>query len=458
MGESPGSVSDLLAAGTSRVLFELTSRCNLKCVYCAVSQPDYHGQDLEVEHEQIVAQTAALHPSEVQISGHGETTLVRGWHLLAREFLRRGLPLSLTTNLSKRLSFDELQVLCEFSRITVSCDTTDPELFAKLRRGSRLDAVQRNLKSIVDTSRSRKRQKPYIALNCTVMQETIGGLVELVRWAARHGVSCVSLTNLVRYPALRGVMVPTHPADVDPSGALEKLEDARRAASTAGLDFNIMGGLEAELHSASNRASSRPVPAEPGETRDCVDPWEMAFIRADGQVALCCWSKHLGNLKTESLDELIDSPAARKMREGLLTGDLGEDCRRCPARGTTRRELLARKVRRTLHRRGLGDLEKLRSRVHHLESEREQLLRHAETLEVEQRHMRNHIAIIEPERFGLLGHVKNLEQEREHLTGHIQNLERERRSIAGFVARRMRARLRDSFVGKFWIRVRRRWR
>jgi MoaA/NifB/PqqE/SkfB family radical SAM enzyme len=572
---------DLLTAGTSRVLFELTSRCNLKCVYCAVSQPSYHGQDLEVEHESIVAQTFALHPTEVQISGHGETTLVRGWQLLAREFLRRGLPLSLTTNLSKKFSAEEINVLCELTRITVSCDTTDPELFAKLRRGSKLDAMERNLRAIVDTCRNRKRQQPYIALNCTVMQQNIGGLVDVVRWAIAHEISCVSLVNLVRYPPLEGVMTPQHPADVDPQGALEKIAEARRVAREEGLDFNSMGGLETELkaalsnkksasngrqapsvpalvasattqspawgelealqarvasdptkidvdaiarfaanaasfastHAAGSRAqrsapssssartSSSPhehetvndqstraiadrpasarapsdaietvlsIAAQPGpssgsssrpndlaETRDCVDPWEMTFIRADGRVALCCWSPHLGNLKDESLASLIDSPAARKMRAGLLSGELDDACRHCPARGMTTRANLAKRVRKTIERESLDDVEKLRARIYNLEGEREQLLAHAETLESEREHLKGHIANLEPDHAGLRGHVETLEHERGHLLGHIRNLERERSSITWFVVKRVRANIKQSALGKFFVRIKR---
>src|SRR5213079_2481089 len=43
---------DLLASDRTQVAhLEFTSRCNLRCVYCAVSQPTYSGRDLE--HEQL---------------------------------------------------------------------------------------------------------------------------------------------------------------------------------------------------------------------------------------------------------------------------------------------------------------------------------------------------------------------------------------------------------------------
>jgi sulfatase maturation enzyme AslB (radical SAM superfamily) len=39
--------ADLLAPGLiSEVRIDPTTRCNLRCVYCAVSQPDYNGEDM----------------------------------------------------------------------------------------------------------------------------------------------------------------------------------------------------------------------------------------------------------------------------------------------------------------------------------------------------------------------------------------------------------------------------
>ena len=74
------------------------------------------------------------------------------------------------------------------------------------------------------------------------------------------------------------------------------------------------------------------VAPKPGETRDCLDPWKMSFVHADGSVTLCCWSRPVGNIKDAPFGEILMNEAAREMRRGLLTGRIPDDCVRCPAR------------------------------------------------------------------------------------------------------------------------------
>ncbi len=68
------------------------------------------------------------------------------------------------------------------------------------------------------------------------------------------------------------------------------------------------------------------------ETRDCLDPWTTVYINATGEVATCCWSKPIGNLNDQTIDEILEGEPVRAYRSGLLTGDLPEDCAKCPAR------------------------------------------------------------------------------------------------------------------------------
>lgn len=66
-----------------------------------------------------------------------------------------------------------------------------------------------------------------------------------------------------------------------------------------------------------------------GQTRLCIDPWAKAFIRASGEVHLCCYHTPVGSVNNKSLDEVLNSEEAKAYRLGLLTGDLKPACQLC---------------------------------------------------------------------------------------------------------------------------------
>jgi MoaA/NifB/PqqE/SkfB family radical SAM enzyme len=348
------------------VILEATSRCNLRCLYCAVSQPGYVGRDLEGDADSIFRDIIALNPGEVQINGHGETTMLPGWVRLADLLTQSRVAVTLTSNLARAFEPHEIETLARLSRLTVSCDTADPRLYALLRRGGRLDRIEANLRAIRTVARSQGTRGPFIAINCTFSHRVVAGLSELVRWGARLDLDAVALTNLVVYPGLPGKLVLRHPAQVDPVGAQRSIEDATRVASELGLKFFTMGGLDEDLDRAvrsmndgqlqlasfdeneraplvpaAGAVMDRPVAATPthtvppGLTRDCVDPWEQVFVHADGGVSLCCWAGTVGNLQDASLADIVTSAGARALRRELLTGELSHSCQVCPARGLT---------------------------------------------------------------------------------------------------------------------------
>ena len=119
-------------------------------------------------------------------------------------------------------------------------------------------------------------------------------------------------------------------------------------------------------------------------TRDCVDPWSMALVRTDGSVALCCWGDPVGRVGEAPLGEILRGERASAVRAGLLRGDPGEDCRRCPARAwTTPARLRERLVTRQRD-----------------ERERRELRAHAAELAAELGRWKAHAAELQRERDG----------------------------------------------------------
>jgi molybdenum cofactor biosynthesis enzyme MoaA len=141
---------DLLASGPIReIRFDLTTRCNLRCVYCAVSLPDYVGSDMPIEMaSQTVTAIAGLmryNPhNPVSINGHGETTFMRDWVNISQQLLDRNIPIRITTNLAKRYSGIEIGILARMHMIGVSIDTSDPDLLRRMRRKVDINRIERS--------------------------------------------------------------------------------------------------------------------------------------------------------------------------------------------------------------------------------------------------------------------------------------------------------------------------
>ncbi|MHC4844666.1 MAG: SPASM domain-containing protein [Planctomycetota bacterium] len=146
----------------------------------------------------------------------------------------------------------------------------------------------------------------------------------------------------------------------------------------------------------------------PGETRDCLDPWKMSFVHADGGVSLCCWSRSIGSINAATVNEILEGDAAKAMRRGLLTGRVPVDCVRCPSRSLVPVGDFKKKVEEFLS----GDDRK----------ERMDLRARTYALHEQVASQRRHIEAVEADRAKVQQHAHNLEIEREHLKMHNEML------------------------------------
>jgi len=215
--------SDLLTSHKlSCVMIEYTTNCNMRCSYCSVSKSTWVGIDLEKGlSNRITQQVIDRNPDIVNMHGHGETTIIKGWEKQAQEFMEAGVGVGLCTNLAKKFSPEEMEVLSKIKHLTVSLDSVDIELFRKLRRGGDIRHVIYNLTKIQLLARKRG-ETLSISWSIVCCDKSIWGLVDLVEYGISLGVLGFTFCNLGASDVPEGATETKHVSELS-------VEDCMRA-------------------------------------------------------------------------------------------------------------------------------------------------------------------------------------------------------------------------------------
>lgn len=368
---------------TKTAHIEFTSRCNLRCVFCCASQPYYHGHDLSaVLIEKLIDSLVRRRVELVCVSGHGETTIFPEWVRICEKMLAAGLKLHIISNFCKPMTTAEADTLARFHTIEVSCDTADPELFSKLRRGGQLSTLTANLEKVRRAGLEKFRQVPRFSFSCVVSDQNVFELDEYLEFATAHGIRHFDFCNLTKYPDIPDAINPRHVSELPPSearSALEALERLIASLEHKGASFQMQSGLLDSLRSRiqdaakplgtvdssrgsggesglpeTEMASTQPRKytaraSSPRQTRDCLDPWNFFLLKANREVWPCCWHQPIFHLSdNQNLDEALGSLKALELRRNLLQGTLDPDCRVCPSRGLIPVGQLRTKVKKNL--------------------------------------------------------------------------------------------------------------
>jgi MoaA/NifB/PqqE/SkfB family radical SAM enzyme len=177
------------SAGT-RVLWELTSACNLKCEFCLVEIKRKHLPVISAL--QVADQLVEARVDKVLLSG-GEPMLYPGIEPVMRRLAEAGVLVKLLTNgtVPHREVFDLIRA-SDSIEVSLSVPTADPlqadEIFRAEGTLARIEATIAEL--------------PAARLNviCAVSRSNLAGVEAVVDWVAEHGVPCLSLTDIFKDP------------------------------------------------------------------------------------------------------------------------------------------------------------------------------------------------------------------------------------------------------------------
>jgi len=330
----------------------LTSRCNLRCVYCPTGHERTRDADLPQEALALLKQFILEERVAVVGLGHvGETTLFPGWESFCGDILDAGCAMTMLSNFARPFKDSELSVLARFAVLNVSVDTADAAALKTIRRGLDIRTVLHNISRIKAFCLKNGLKPPRLGWVATLSDRVAEGIVDLYCLAVASGADSINFHQLLRFQdapnTLRDIMELPRREFLN---ALDAIHRCQEMAPGHGVELSvggigIMEAMERCPDSGPRPAASQPSmlgelschvnPTLPGQTRMCFMPWVSPYVnplRPEGDVYPCCATgRPLGRLKEAGgMRAMLSSSPYRQLRAALLQGRLPLACRHCP--------------------------------------------------------------------------------------------------------------------------------
>lgn len=348
------SLTSARPAKIERFTIELSSACNLRCLYCHQSIEGFTplAPMTPAMFDDLVAYCRDHGIKRVDLTGGGEATFAPNWQEKCQRLVDIGVELSVTTNMARLLKYEEMATLSRFAEITLSLDSVDRDILRKVRKSEDVRTLVYNF-AMMRAAAIREGRKPPHTVLCMVLCAEV---VDLIDWlgalAISLGFDVFRIQDVIEYRDIRERVTPLWKLEGDAAGraaaAIRRLIGILDAAK---MPLGVPEHLRAQLDNFCATALDDQAPSlapdvlandggsightkqvGAGETRDCLDPWTFVQVLSDGSVRPCCASSfNLGTLGPGvSMEDILDGAEAKALRHELLTGNLRKDCASCP--------------------------------------------------------------------------------------------------------------------------------
>ncbi|MDX2176059.1 MAG: radical SAM/SPASM domain-containing protein [Candidatus Sumerlaeia bacterium] len=341
---------DRVLARPLRVHLEVNDFCNLRCPHCPRENPASRKNTGNLPLE-AVRRLAPLFEvaNYVGLAGNGEPFLHPEFRDILEIVTGAGATPSIICNgtLWKRRGFIDVLPRLGPMIIMVSFDGGTKETFERWRRPAIFEDVIDNLAALKAAKARHGSVHPIVNFLCCLMKDNMGETERIVEIAAEHGVSVVVFQNMYPYVeavadqrienlqdsidavtrarergARCGVRVEHLPLAFD-FDERKRIERERRAAAQPSAFSNGTAAPNGFSQAAANGAS--------GAVYHCNNVWEQVHVTVDASVKFCCWWKGpaIGNVLTDDVEELWNSPEWRAVRADLTRGVKHDSCLGC---------------------------------------------------------------------------------------------------------------------------------
>ncbi len=333
-------LTDLLKPLPNAVSIDYSTACNLRCQYCHTGGSGYEVIDMTKQMiDDIYEFCVQAGISLVCTSANGETTMYPRWHEDLGDFLDHPkFTLQINSNFARDFSDDDLLALNKHHKLQLSIDSASPALMKEQRTADMRTILSNAVRFKHMMMKTGK--KTIIDINCTVTRKNITHIGDLARLALVLQADALVVTEM-----MVGSDNPNMPdgvwdlTDDEACKFVASISEAVNVLHGTATELRIRPGLVRKLHPiivALNEG--RPGTAESLRAADnadlnlgpCIQPWTLTFVVANGDVRTCCGQGgSVGNMRDEKLIDIINGPAARDIRAGLLAGEPVLPCKTC---------------------------------------------------------------------------------------------------------------------------------
>jgi MoaA/NifB/PqqE/SkfB family radical SAM enzyme len=195
----------------------------------------------------------------------------------------------------------------KISEVIFSVDGATAETYERIRVGGKWERLLPRIDLLAERKRAAKSVFPEIRANFTCMLDNIDELPAMVQFAADHSIQKLHVRHLVPYNNELDIF-KEQMAYVSAFNA--RAAEARERAKALGVQLELPDPV-GQTHRASSGGRREANPY-------CMLPWMHAIINWKGDYRLCAAYGSMGNLQTQSFDEIYNSPKMKEIRNALL--------------------------------------------------------------------------------------------------------------------------------------------
>ncbi|RLG27845.1 hypothetical protein DRO30_03555 [Candidatus Bathyarchaeota archaeon] len=278
------------------ILFEVTYRCNLKCIHCY--EPE-SGEEMSTDEVlDLIDQAADLRVPHISFGG-GEPLLRKDIFTLIKYAGDRGIAVELLSNgtLIDEAVVEKL-VDCGLRAVSVSLDSPNAEVHNAIRRSDCFDAV-------IDAIKAMVRQGIRVEVNSAFTKLNLREFPGVAKLSKELGASVVRAVRLVSLGRAEENDELVSPESEDYHWFSDMLYDVSKEYSD---DHFIVTGDDAFLPFLYIRNKKQRMPWLPGKFMGCIAGRVIVSIDPIGDVYPCGYLKYprfrAGNIREETLKEI----------------------------------------------------------------------------------------------------------------------------------------------------------